>query len=158
MQINALRGELNALLSVPGLSRTAAVRRCSDPDWLYMTDFPSVAGRETLAHVLAHLSRAGWEYEEANGRLLLRKDTAEPPEGWFAGPFGAEAGCCLSLLERHAGNAGNGAEAVRRMLIKAGEEGGRACEEACAKLHREWAGRLRKGELPPAVSLKYFGG
>ena len=81
----------------------------------------------------------------------------EPPEDWYEGNFGPEAACCLSLLERHAGTACGAPEAVQRTLIKAGEEGGKAYETACAELHREWAERLRRGEPLPAVSRRYFG-
>ena len=48
------------------------------------------------------------------------------------------------------------AAAAQRALIKAGEEGGKAYENACQKLHREWAERLRRKEPLPALSLRYF--
>ena len=77
-------------------------------------------------------------------------------EGWYEGPFGPEADCCLSLLVRHPASAGEPSDKAQRMLIKAGEEGEKAYEGACAALHREWAERLRKGDSMPDISQRYF--
>ena len=68
-----------------------------------------------------------------------------------------ESALRMSLLKRHAQDAVSDPEAVQRLLIKAGEEGEGFYEAACARLHREWAARLRRKEPLPAVSRRYFG-
>ena len=157
MRINALRKELADLLGSCPADRTPALRRSLREEWLYSTDIPALISPDRLRLLRDELSRAGWECAEEGGRLELRKPAGEPPEGWFEGTFGPEAACCLSLLERHAGDAGADPEAAERLMIKAGEEGEKALESACGKLHREWAERLRKREPLPAISRGYFG-
>ena len=61
------------------------------------------------------------------------------------------------LLRSHDAPAGHDGEAAQRLLIKAGEEGEKAYEEACAALHGEWAERLRKGRSLPDLDRRYFG-
>lgn len=157
MQINALRRELTALLAAGNPKRTPALRRCSREAWLYATD-ASLLVQDGEKDVLEKtLTAAGWEFTEEKGWTLLRKNAAEPPEEWYSGAFGPEAACCASLLDRHAGGDFDAAGEVQRMLIKAGEKGEKAYEDACRHLHREWAGRLRRGEPLPAVSRRYFG-
>jgi hypothetical protein len=155
MQINTLRKELTRLLSERPLSRMPSVRRSRSEEWLYASDFPGLCTAEEQEKIADRLREYGWETAVTEGWALLRKPAEEPPEGWYSDGFGPEAACCLSLLDRHA-ERGNSAEAAQRMLIKAGEEGGKAYETACAALHREWAERLRKREPLPAVSRRYF--
>ena len=97
-----------------------------------------------------------WESAETGGWLFLRKDAAEPPEGWYTKEFGPEAACCASLLERHEGSPEAGTEEIRYMLIKAGEEGAKAYEGACRALHRQWAELLRQGKPLPSLSSRFF--
>lgn len=157
MERNALRKELAELLEGAGGNRRPALRRSLRPDWLYAADLgaacPGPAG-EALAEALC---RAGWELLEDGEWTQMRKPLRRPPDGWFSGPFGPEAACCASLLERHPdGPEAEGTEAAYR-LIKAGEEGAEAVERVCAALHREWAARLRAGEGLPGISPEYFG-
>ncbi|MBR5960363.1 MAG: hypothetical protein IKZ98_05155 [Clostridia bacterium] len=156
MQINALRKELQELMKIPQATRPPVLRRSLSDEWLYATDLPAACSRDNVELFLDLIRKAGWEYTEEHGWLLTRKPAGEPPEGWYDGPFGPEAGCCRSLLERH-GQAVNGdAETVQRLLIKAGEEGEKKYEAACAVLHSNWAERLRRGETLPDVNLAYF--
>ena len=157
MQSNALRKELTALITVRSMMRQPAIRRSSREEWLYATDVILLLSREERDLLQRELTADGWEYTEEHGWMLLRKTAEEPPENWYNGSFGSEAGSCASLLDRHKDKTGQHAETVQRILIKAGEEGDRAYESACRALHREWAERLRRGEQLPAVSRKYFG-
>ena len=157
MRINALRRELVSLFEDIPSERPPALRRSLKDEWLYAADLPAVFAEgwgETLG---AKLKEAGWETLEEDGWVQLRKNAAEPPEGWYGGTFGPEAGCCLSLLARHAADAQSDPDPAQRMLIKAGEQGRDAYEAACAALHRDWAARLRQRRPLPPVSRRYFG-
>lgn len=154
---NALRKELEALLTVPEGSRTPAIRRSLREEWLYATDLPVLYGGKVPDRIQAELKNAVWEYATDGDWLQLRKPVKEPPEDWYGGVFGPEAACCLSLLRRHPASGEINTDAVERMLIKAGEEGEQAYEEACKAIHREWAASLRKGNSLPPVSSRYFG-
>ena len=156
MRINALRKELKASLTVLPLRRAPVIRRSFHEDWLYATDLPVLCPAREREAVLQTLSCAGWEYKQEGDWIQLRKPSEQPPEGWYGGPFGTEAACCLSLLERHATKTDGTAEAVQRILIKAAEEGDKAYNSACAEIHRNWAERLRKKEPLPAVHRCYF--
>ena len=154
---NALRKELTRLLDACGASRPPAIRRSRRAEWIYATDVPVLLSERAKVQLESALQGAGWEYSEENEWLLLRKDAEEPPEGWFSGRFGPEAACCRSILERHQGRTGcTAVAAAQRVLIKAGEEGETAYEEACLVLHRQWAEMLRKGQPVPALSIRYF--
>ena len=155
---NALRKELAVLLAAPPESRPPVSRRSREQAWIYATDLPALYGCAVPEKVTKALKDEGWEYIQEGGWLQLRKPEPEPPADWYAGSFGPEAACCRSLLKRHEDSLYGPADEAQRMLIKAGEEGEKAYEEACGKLHREWAARLRKGEPLPAVSRRYFGG
>ena len=157
MRINALRKELAALLAEVPANRPPALRRSLDEQWIYATDLPAARGEAGCADFFRKLEKAGWEYTEDSGWILMRKAAKEPPEGWYEGAFGPEAGCCLSLLERHAKAAEGSPEEAQRALIRAGEEGDKAYEAVCAKLHRDWADRLRRKEPLPVLSPRYFG-
>ena len=154
--MNALRKELQILLAEPAVVRPPVLRRSLREDWLYATDLPGICDREGQKACLRRLAEAGWECMEEPGWIQMRKSCGEPPEDWYDGPFGAEAACCLSVLERHRDRMSAAPEAAQRILIKAAEEGFRAYGNACAGLHRSWAERLRLGETLPAVSLNYF--
>ena len=153
---NKMRTELTSLLEAPEGSRRPAIRRSLMTEWIYATDLPALYNGTVPDNLTDGLEAAGWESEMKDGWLQLRKPAPDPPKGWYDGPFGPEAACCLSLLGRHSSCAGN-PEPTQRILIKAGEEGAAAYEEACAALHREWAERLRRREPIPAVSRRYFG-
>ena len=158
MRKNALRKELQELMQIPQTTRQPVLRRSLPEDWLYSTDLPCVSDKENLSLFLQAIRNAGWEYTEEKGWILMRKPAAEPPEGWYDGSFGPEPACCLSLLDRHEKQTTEEAETVQRVLIKAGEEGEKKYEAACACIHRNWAERLRRGELLPAINRIYFTG
>lgn len=155
---NSLRKELDALLKAPEGSRTPALRRSLRAEWLYATDLPALYGGSVPDSIRSALDSAGWEFAPDGEWLQLRKPAGEPPEDWYGGAFGPEARCCLSLLIRHPVSGEIRPDDAERMLIKAGEEGENAYEEACAAIHRAWAASLREGNGLPAVSRRYFGG
>lgn len=157
MKINALRRELNSLIAPEDGERKAAVRRSLRAEWIYATDLPETVGEERLEAVRARLRGAGWESETEGGWMQLRKAAEEPPEGWYDGPYGPEAGCCRSLLRRHAERRKEPDGRIEYALIRAGEEGQEQYEAVCRRLHGEWAERLRKGKALPDVSMRYFG-
>jgi len=153
---NEYRIELARLMASDKRCRQPVIRRSSQAEWLYATDLPCLYKGEVPEAMAAELTAAGWEFREERNWLLLRKNAPEPPGDWFEGIFGPEADCCRSLLARHPDRACEAPEAAQRILIKAGEEGEKAYEAACAALHRSWAERLRRGERLPALSLNYF--
>ena len=157
MRMNALRTELNSIISDVPVTRRAAIRRSLEEEWLYATDLPVLCSMEKLEEVQTGLSEAGWEHMIVNGWLQTRKASQEPPEGWFRGPFGTEAACCLSLLQRNVSCSNVIPYREETILIRAGEEGAEAYEAACAMLHREWAEKLRMGKPLPSISTRYFG-
>lgn len=158
MTRNAFRKELTALLSSMPCDRPPVIRRSLHDAWLYATDLPILFDGTVPDEAGRSLKALGWEYAPEREWLQLRKEAPEPPEDWFTGLFGKEAACCLSLLDRHAVQAGRDAATAQYRLIKAGEEGDRAYEAACAIIHREWAERLRQGLPLPAIDRRYFGG
>ena len=153
---NALRKELTELLATPQGCRRPVIRRSLQERWLYVTDLPLLCDEHVPDDVFQALTGAGWEFALDACWMQLTKTAQKPPEGWYEGPFGPEADCCLSLLVRHPASAGEPSDKAQRMLIKAGEEGEKAYEGACAALHREWAERLRKGDSMPDISQRYF--
>lgn len=155
---NALREELTALLTAPPDSRAPVIRRSHEQAWIYASDLPGLYDGKIPDEIFEGLKSAGWEYAPDGSWLQMRKASPEPPEGWHTEAFGPEASCCLSLLDRHRVSGDEPAEGLQRMLIKAGEEGEKACEDACRRIHHEWAERLRQGRPIPAISRAYFGG
>ena len=153
---NAFRKELAEILTAWQADRMPVIRRSLADAWLYATDLPGLYNGEIPTALTAELISAGWEYTQDGNWLLLRKKAKEPPEDWYAGPFGQEAASCLSLLERHSAGNNVPSEAEQRILIKAGEEGKTAYENACGALHQDWAERLREGRSLPALSRRYF--
>ena len=158
MKINGLRKELNCLILAEDCRRKPAVRRSRQEEWIYVTDLPECASGERLESIRRKLEEAGWESLEEDGWMQLRKTVEEPPEGWYDGPFGPEAGCCGSLLRRHPECCEETDRRITYALIRAGEEGAEAYEAVCRRLHRDWAIRLRKGEKLPNISRLYFEG
>ena len=158
MKMNALRKELNRLTAPGNGERRAAVRRSRRDEWIYATDLPSTAGREQLEEACGKLRESGWEYMTENGWMMLRKPVSVPPEDWYDGPFGPEAECCRSLLERHPDRETDPEQRAVCLLVRAGEEGPGAYEAACRRLHREWAKRLREKRKLPDVSPLFFEG
>lgn len=159
MKINALRRELNTLISTElqeHTGRKPAIRRSLLENWLYVTDLPETVCRERLEAVRSLLSESGWESMTKDGWMQVRKAVSEPPEDWYDGPFGPEAGCCRSLIERHPERMEEPDRRIEYLLIRAGEEGEKAYEAACRQLHGEWAERLRKNQKLPKVSILFF--
>ena len=157
MRINELRRELNTLLAGTAFRRPPALRRSLSEDWLYAADLPGICSGPALEDLLSRVREAGWETGTEGDWIQFRKPAPEPPEGWYEGPFGAEAACCAGLLRRHPERESAPPCRETCLLIKAGEEGREALERACADLHGQWAERLRTGRKLPAISGKYFG-
>ena len=157
MRMNALRTELNRIVSDVPATRRAAIRRSLEEEWLYATDLPVLCSGEQLEVLQNRLCEAGWESRIINGWMQTRKASQEPPEGWFCGPFGPEAACCLSILERQESCDSTIPYREETILIRAGEEGAEAYAAACAMLHREGAEKLRMGKPLPSISTRYFG-
>jgi len=138
--------------------RRAALRRSLEEEWLYATDLPLCVGKEAAADFQRRAEQAGWQTKQAGNWILLDRETADMPEGGYAGPFGEEARSCLSLLNRHEPETADSGKIEKRMLIRAGEEGADAYEAACGRIHREWAARLREGRKLPDISKTFFTG
>lgn len=158
MRINALRSELNTLIFCDGDGRKPAVRRSLREAWLYATDLPSIVNEGILEEICCRLAAGGWEIKTESGWMQLRKTVTEPPGNWFDGPFGPEAECCRSLLERHTEREAEPDNRIEYSLIRAGEEGAEAYENVCRRLHCEWAERLRKKQKLPNISIMFFKG
>ena len=174
--MNEFRQELSELLAEVPCRRPPALRRSLKSEWLYATDLFQAADPDSAAVFLKRAAELGWHAEQDGSWLQLKRSFTEPPEHGFEGPFGAEAVCCASLLRRHletkkekmrteeapqwimedTSEAEKAAETVRILLVKAGEQGPEAYEQACGGLHREWAQRLRKKQTLPPVSLRFF--
>lgn len=157
MRMNALRAELNEMISCVPVPRRAVIRRSLEDEWLYASDLPVLCSDTDFEEIRGRLCDAGWETMILNGWMQARKASYEPPEGWFSGPFGPEAACCRSILERHASDCTVAPYREQTILIRAGEEGAEAYEAACAGIHRDWAEKLRLGKALPSVSPQYFG-
>ena len=154
--MNELRKALLAMLSGTPSKRPAALRRSLQEDWLYATDLPQIADRETAEAFRRKAESAGWRTEADSGWILMDLVPDIPPAGGFTGPYGPEAGSCASLLQRHPERKKRNAQRERRMLLKAGEEGQEAFERCCAMLHREWAENLRRGEALPDLDINWL--
>ena len=124
--MNKLRQEIRTILDGTDSSRPAALRRCRRENWLYATDLPQAASGEAVDAFLRMMESSGWRARQEAGWILLDRIPEMPPEGFFSGPFGPEARCCLSLLQRHPDRKGNAGHAIR-MLLKAGEPEKIAC-------------------------------
>jgi len=153
--MNAYRAELAALLAGTETKRPPALRRSLREDALYATDLPAAADEAVVASFCRRAQEAGWHPRREGGWIELDRAVTEPPEGALPDHPGPEAACCRSLMERHAPGSPADPRWTRR-LIKAGEEGARAYEKACAAIHRDWAERLRKREGIPGISIAFF--
>lgn len=154
--MNELRTAMLTLLSGFASERPAALRRSFRDDYLYATDLPQTTSRETTEAFRRSAESAGWRTEEDGGWILLDRVPEKPPIGGFKGPYGPEAGCCASLLERHPEGERTNGQREKRMLMKAGEEGPDAFERCCTRLHREWAENLRKGTALPDLNTSWL--
>ena len=154
--MNRLRSEAQSLISGSETFRPATLRRSLNENYLYATDLPQAADAATAESFLSRAQRAGWKTKKENGWILMDPPAGKMEENPFEGPFGPEAKCCASLLNRH----GSGREGKReqRMLLKAGEKGPEAFEKVCEQLHREWAAALRTGEVLPEIPVHCFTG
>ncbi len=156
--MNALRQEMAQMLGETACRRPPALRRSLKDEWLYATDLPLAAGEEEAAAFRKRAEERGWLTGRDGAWIQMTRESPEPPENGFDGPYGREAVCCASLLRRHTPVAdGTEERRIRTMLIKAGEEGAEAYEQACGRVHREWAVRLRKKKALPKVSIRFFG-
>ena len=158
MKINALRKELNSLLVQDNGRRKPAVRRSLHDEWIYATDLPEIISVDHLGDACRKLQDAGCETLAEGKWLQLRKAAEAPPAGWLDWPAGPEAECCRSLLRRHPDRQPENDQRIEYRLIKAGEEGPKAYETACRRLHCDWAERLRKKQKLPNVNPKFFEG
>ena len=143
--MNALRRELLSLLDACETRRKPALRRSLEEGYLYASALPQAAAEEEAARFAAAARALGCTAERRGEWILLDKAAPLPPEGWYIGPRGPEAACCLRTRDA----------AVRRLLL-AGEQGGDTLEKVCGELHGEWAAYLRKGRALPAVAPAYF--
>lgn len=156
--MNELRMAVMFLLSGTESDRPAALRRSLREDYLYATDLPQTADREAAEAFRRQAESDGWRTEEDGGWILLDRVPEKPPAGGFTGPYGPEAGCCASLLERHPERKKQSSLRERRMLLKAGEKGPEAFERCCTTLHRELAEKLRKGTALPDLDTSWLKG
>ena len=154
--LSAAREALNLLLSGIRTRRKPAVRRASDDDWMFATDLP-LAADEAGTERFVHLASAdGWRVGRTeNGWLLLDRPSLIPgvTERTGALPPG-EAGALISLLERHPSDTAD--ERALRAVAKAAEEGAAALDRLCARLHADWAEKLRGHEKLPGALLPYL--
>ena len=133
MRYNALRLELAGILADSGGERKPALRRSRRADRMYATDLAGAPEGPARDAAAGRLREAGW------------------------GAFGPEAACVRALLERHP-ERGEEDCSVECRLVKAGEEGPEAYEQACREIHGMFAERLRRKEKLPKISPAYFGG
>ena len=157
MIINQLRKELTELfVAADHEERKPALRRSLREEWLYAADLPAYMDESALENISGRLSRIGWESMLDGAWLQLRKAIKEPPSGWHTGGSGTEAACCLSLLIRHPDRIHETEQKAEYLLIKGREQGENAFEDACRRLHHEWAVRLRKGSRLPDINIRFF--
>lgn len=142
------------MLAILQAVRPAVLRRSLKKDSLYATDIPVLLQEEQLKQWLGMAASHGWIWRQEGNWILLDRRIPDEFTGRYNGPFGNEASCCASLLERGRATAESADE--RRSLIKAGEEGPAAFEKTCGGLHTEWAERLRKNEPLPDIPSRWF--
>ena len=158
--MNPYREELRSMLACLETQRPAVLRRSRSEQWMYATDLPLIATGDALESFSRQARQAGWTTGTDGGWLQLDRPVREPlpgviPKEWKSCP---EAACCRSLLERHREHLTVSDGQAERMLIKAGEEGPDAYEEACRKLHSRWAEALRTHHGIPDVHMSFFDG
>lgn len=142
-----LRAEINVLLQMVPTRRKPSLRRCAEPDFLFVTDLPMIAEEKDIYVFCSNAEAAGWSTRHEGDYLYLDR-IPMPPEGKKR-ILSGERACCAFLMERHAGTSQPDVEI--RAWLKA-EETGRQ-ESLCAAWHREWAERIRKGDSLPGPPL-----
>ena len=150
--INPWRKELQNLLDCPSLSRKPALRRSLREDYLFASDLPACASPANCAGFCIRAESAGWEALNVDGWIQLRRADGCLPEGWFPDTPEGEAACIRELICRHPGTADASRELI--LLLKAREEGPRAWELACRRIHQDLARRLREGEPLPRIPFQ----
>lgn len=148
-----LRRDMQALLAAVPCMRKPALRRCDDPAALLATNLPFVADDAAIAAFVQQAAAAGWQVTERNGWLLLDHPIV-PPDVPPAQATG-DLACCISLLSRHAQDAGDATAAIRA-LAKAAETSLTAVEALCRTLHTQWAAALRMRQPLPGALLPYL--
>ena len=151
--LTALRAQVQAVLYAVPAQRKPALRRSDAEDALFATDLPLIAQASAVEDFRAGMEAMGWRVARCNGWLTL--DTAVPtPEYDIPKALAGECGCCISLLLRHPGGAP--AEDDIRAVVKAADAGIQPFEKLCARLHGEFAARLRRHEALPGALLPYL--
>lgn len=151
--LTGLRQQVQAVLYAVPATRKPALRRSDAPDTLFATDLPLIAQEDAVRTFIADMEATGWRVRKHNGWLTLDADVPEPEYAITTAPTG-ECGCCISLLLRHREDAP--AEVVIREAVKAADAGRLPFERLCARLHGEFAVRLRNREPLPGALLSYL--
>lgn len=151
--LNELRQEVQRELARCQVKRTPVLRRSDMPDMLLACDLPAVAAPAETAAFTRNMERQGWRVRPAVVWLLLDRPVPVPARDDTVNAAG-ETGCCLSLLQRHP-DAVQDDDAVRA-VVKAAEQNPAALERVCARLHADWAERLRLGQPLPGLLLPYL--
>lgn len=151
--LTALRMQVQRVLYAVPAKRKPALRRSDAPEALLATDLPLTAEADAVDAWIAEMTRLGWTVAVRNGWLTL--DVPVPvPDYDLPGSLAGECGCCISLLQRHPGDAP--AEDVIRAVVKAADAGKLPFERLCGQLHGEFAARLRQHEALPGELLPYL--
>ena len=153
--LTPLRREMQTLLASVPVRRRPVLRRSDAPEALLATDLPLAAEETAVAAFLTAAEGAGWTVTP-QGDWLLLDHPVEAPDCPVPDRLAGEAGCCLSLLLRHGGDAAPREDI--RALVKARDAGDRALERLCAAWHRDWAARLRRHEPLPGGLIPYLCG
>ena len=151
--LTALRQQVQAVLYAVPAKRKPALRRSDAPDALFATDLPLIAEAEAVEAFVTDMEAQGWMIQARNGWLTLDKAVPVPEYTIPEAPAG-ECGCCISLLLRHREEAQ--AEEYIRAVVKAAEAGRLPFERLCARLHGEFAVRLREHRPLPGGLLPYL--
>ncbi len=151
--LTALRLQVQAVLYALPAGRKPALRRSDAEDALLATDLPLVADSAAVEAFRTEMTVRGWKVSERNGWLTL--DAPVPlPEGPIPADLTGECGCCISLLLRHPDGAP--ADDLIRAAVKAADAGNQPFERLCARLHGEFAARLRNHQPLPGSLLPYL--
>ena len=146
----AFRRELLAALPET-LPRPPALRRASSGDALLATDLPLFAP-EAAARLPEALPR--WRFAASPNGWLLADPPYDAPDTVTVAFIPGEAGWLLRRLTLHPG-AETDLPALRA-LLKAAEQSPAALEHEAGRLHRLWAGRLRKHQPLPGALLPWL--
>ncbi|MGN0778576.1 MAG: hypothetical protein ACI4MJ_05465 [Aristaeellaceae bacterium] len=143
------------MLAALPVARKPALRRPDAPDALLATDLPLAAEESTVQAFIAMAQAQGWTVSRWESWLYL-DHPVDAPCCPVPAVLEGEAGCCLSLLMRHADGAAP-AEDIRA-LVKARDAGDQAIARLCAAWHRDYAARLRRHEPLPGGMIPYLCG